>query len=70
MPSKMPSATLRFLLAIPLTLAALYGSDIESLRAAHEARLKAIETGNADLLVSLRVWPDMAGFGRFWPDFP
>ena len=48
----MSRGTLGFLCVVLLTGTTLYANDAESLRATHEARLKAIETGNANFLVS------------------
>jgi ketosteroid isomerase-like protein len=48
----MSRGTLGFLCAALLTGATLYANDAESLKATHEARLKAIETGDAHVLVS------------------
>jgi ketosteroid isomerase-like protein len=48
----MSRGTLGFLCVVLLTGPTLHANDAESLKTAHEARLKAIETGNANFLVS------------------
>ena len=57
----MSRGTLGFLCVVLLTGTTLYANDAESLKTAHEARLKAIETGDVHVLVSAQ-HPDGVNF--------